>query len=145
MKIISKEEITQLDNSKYVSDKIENNELNKLTKPPQKKKLIRAPRLNRPAPEKINIETLKTMMKPPPPRYTEYRASLSNCIDTALCLIETNEDKKSGLIDKIKSSRDIQSMVKDRVLDTLKPVEDNSFLALVTTLSSFYIENKLTM
>jgi hypothetical protein len=150
MKIISKDEILEIDNNKIVSDKKENIQLNNLAKEKKRPPMVSAPRrIKTPQITKEKIEALIRNRVPeyditPTPKYKEYRKSLSNTIDKSLSLIETDDVKKNGLIDKIKSSNDIQHIVKDRILNLLTPLESNDFLSLLVTIGSFYIENKLT-
>ena len=149
VKVISKSEINELDKFNIVESRKENIEINKLVKPEKKPPMIKAPRavrMPKPAPKvsKAELEALMMPRAPPPPRYTEYKHSLSNTIDTALSKIETNSNLQGGLIDRIKSSRDVQTIVKDRLFEMIDPVGNNDILALVMTVGSFYIENKLT-
>lgn len=155
VKIVSKTEIDTLDNEKFVEDKRESLVLAQQARPIKRQPMVSAPRTIRmprpaaapkPKVSREQIEALIARQKPPPqpPRYTEYRQSLSNSIDSALSLVEKDSNMKGGLVDKIASSRDIQTIVKDRVFDLIDPVTSNDVLALITTIGSFYLENKLS-
>jgi hypothetical protein len=144
-KVVSKAEIQELDNVKLINDKRENYELTKLAKPEKKRPLVSAPRrVKVPQQAPIPKAMLESLMKPPPPRYNEYKRSLNNVIDKGLSSIELDERLKSGLVDKIRSSNDIQMILKDKIFDLIDPLASNDFLALVTTIGAFYIENKMT-
>lgn len=155
VKIVSKKEIETLDNEQFVEEKRESLTLAQQARPEKKRPLISAPRgvrmpRSRPPPpppsnpEVSQIERLIAKQMMTTPRYSEYRESLSNTIDNLLSFFEGDKTQKGSLIDKIRGSRDVQKIVKDRLFGVIDPFVDNDIVALVTTIGSFYVENKTT-
>lgn len=149
VKVISKEAIDSIDRNRTIQSKLETKQINEAVnpKPAAKKKGFSFPKQQKPPPRppahlikminrKMNAEGFGS------PQYSEYKESIDKIINGVIASGETTEDNRRSLRDRVAQSKDIKSIVKNRILSSLDV--QNEFLVLLLTVGTLYLENRVT-
>lgn len=153
MKVISKQQISGWNHQQSVARKRETRQIAEEAAPPKPEKTQRnfrvarskamsmpRPRTGPPPQELIQLLQARSQQhQPQVSQYTEYKDCLERTLNT---LIASGESGRSAetLRDRIAHSRDIKSILKDRIFRHLNL--ENDLAVLCATVAGHYLENK---
>jgi len=146
VKIVSKENIKMIEQSKIVDEKKETIKLNQMARPEEKKTKPRIripPSRNLSRQPKVSTQDIMAMIEAQKPKYTEYKDSLDKIAVNLMAKSEFNDQYNEGLQHKLKNSQDIKTILKKMVFRHIEI--ENEFLVLLTTISTYWIENRLNV
>jgi hypothetical protein len=148
VKLVSKENIKMIEQSKRIDEKKETIKLNQMARPEKEEKKTK-PRIRFPPSRnisrqpKVNTQDLMALIEAQKPQYNEYKESLDKIAVCLMAKTEFNDQYNNGLQHKLKNSRDIKTILKNMVFRHIEI--ENEILVLLTTLSTYWIENRLNV
>jgi len=142
VKIISNENIKQLETQRLIDNKIANHELNKEARPVKAvKPRLRIPKSRAYAkPKKIDTEHLSKMINiKKNDEFNEYKESLDRVMINSISSLDPLDS--SEFKEKLKASNDIKTILKNTVLDNLNFTSYPTVLC--ATVLTLWLESKL--